>query len=311
MADGGERVLAVFAALPPECALFARLPVDQRLRCREVSRAWCAALSDVSLWTRLDLSAASGVAAAHLENAAGLLAAAALRARGQLRSVDVTGCRGLDFAALRSVVAGSAATLRDLRVGYRFRDAEEIAALLRAAPQLRLLHAAEMNMYERHRELLQDEQLCRPLRLGGLVVHGLLNSDTAPLLALALRLARDAAPAELDLYNIQLNTAAAIGAVVDAALAHQMSSVSLENSDLSATAAPALARLLAGGAVTELLLCGYGERLWDDEAGAALLSNALRANTSSANCWISMPGTSLRPQLRCWARSQGTPACGS
>jgi hypothetical protein len=56
--------------------------------------------------------------------------------------------------------------------------------------------------------------------------------------------------------------------------------VSLENSDLSATAAPALARLLAGGAVTELLLCGHGERLWDDEAGAALLSNALRASTS-------------------------------
>ncbi len=199
--------------------------MDQRLRCREVCRAWCAALCDVSLWTRLDLSAASGVAAAHLENAAGLLAAAALRARGQLHSLDVTGCRGLNFDALHGCVGGSAATLRELRVGVRFRDAAQLSALLGAAPQLRLLHAAQLSMYERHRELLQDEQLCRPLRLRGLTVHGLLNSDTAPLLALTLRLARDAAPAELDLYNIHLSTAAAIGAVVDAALAHRMFSV--------------------------------------------------------------------------------------
>jgi hypothetical protein len=36
--------------------VFSLLPVDARLRCREVCRAWRDALAASSLWTRLDLS---------------------------------------------------------------------------------------------------------------------------------------------------------------------------------------------------------------------------------------------------------------
>jgi hypothetical protein len=172
MADGGERALganACFEALPPALvlAIVALLPVDQRLRCREVCRAWCAALADVSVWTRLDLSAGSGVAAAQLANATGLLAAAALRAGGQLQSLDVTGCVHLDFDMLRAVAGGSAATLRTLRVGDQGFAAESLAELLRAAPHLHLLHAARLLCDSgRSFELLQDEQLFTPLRTG-------------------------------------------------------------------------------------------------------------------------------------------------
>jgi hypothetical protein len=69
-----------FAALPLALALalFSLLPVDQRLRCAEVCRGWRAVLSDASLWLRLDLSAASGVARA----SDALLRAAAKRAAG-------------------------------------------------------------------------------------------------------------------------------------------------------------------------------------------------------------------------------------
>jgi hypothetical protein len=51
------------AALPLALLLevLSRLPVDCRLRCAEVCRAWRAALNERSLWTRLDLTAASGV----------------------------------------------------------------------------------------------------------------------------------------------------------------------------------------------------------------------------------------------------------
>ncbi len=66
--QAAEECLAL-TALPPALwhALFALLPVDQRLRCREVSRGWCASLKDCTLWTRLDLSDSSGVDAAQLE----------------------------------------------------------------------------------------------------------------------------------------------------------------------------------------------------------------------------------------------------
>jgi hypothetical protein len=62
-----------------------------------------------------------------------------------------------------------------------------------------------------------------------------------------------------------------------------MSVFCLDVCRLSGAAAPALARLLDGGAVTDLCLGGSfesEEQLWADEAGAALLCDALRANTS-------------------------------
>ena len=49
--------------LPLEFVLdvFLLLPADQRLRCAEVSRAWRGTVALPALWTRLDLSPASGV----------------------------------------------------------------------------------------------------------------------------------------------------------------------------------------------------------------------------------------------------------
>ena len=60
----GLAALPTFAALPPALTLriFLAVPIDTRLRCREVSRAWRDALSgERALWTHLDLSATSGV----------------------------------------------------------------------------------------------------------------------------------------------------------------------------------------------------------------------------------------------------------
>jgi hypothetical protein len=53
---------APLAPLPPNL-VFALIPVDTRLHCREVCRGWRAALSDASYWKELDLSDTSGVAA--------------------------------------------------------------------------------------------------------------------------------------------------------------------------------------------------------------------------------------------------------
>jgi hypothetical protein len=76
-----------------------------------------------------------------------------------------------------------------------------------------------------------------------------------------------------------LDAPAALDAVVDAALARRLSSVKLYDCNLLPASAPALARLLRGDTLTELHMYGAYRQLLDAPA-AALLANALRANTS-------------------------------
>ena len=83
---------------PLALAIFALLPVDTRLRCSEVCRAWRALLADTSLWAScINLSVSSGVA--RLSEA--LLRAAVAKAGGQLRALDITGQRH-EVVGLRS-----------------------------------------------------------------------------------------------------------------------------------------------------------------------------------------------------------------
>jgi hypothetical protein len=65
VAAGAAATAAPLAPLPQSLvrAVFARVPVDTRLRCREVSHGWCDTLSDAAFWTELDLSDGSGVVA--------------------------------------------------------------------------------------------------------------------------------------------------------------------------------------------------------------------------------------------------------
>jgi hypothetical protein len=117
------------------------LPVDARLRCAEVCRSWRAALEERSLWLRLDLSA-SGVSPKR-EATDVLLHAAAAHARGQLQALDMRGCTRVTCEALLAVLTANGA-LRELRtrsIYGRFGhsetlDADELEALLRAAPRL-------------------------------------------------------------------------------------------------------------------------------------------------------------------------------
>jgi hypothetical protein len=97
---------AVLAPLPLAVALkiLALLPADCRLRCAEVSRAWRAAQTDCSMWTRLDFSPASGVVARVTD---ALLLAAAARAGGALQALDLSGCRANLFEHLRRFSACS------------------------------------------------------------------------------------------------------------------------------------------------------------------------------------------------------------
>jgi hypothetical protein len=88
--------------------IFEQLPLDARLRCAEVCRAWRAAAQDARLWLRLDLSPGSGVTA---PRTAALLEAALRRAGGMLQLLDVSGCAALTQPLIHAEAAGEAPPL--------------------------------------------------------------------------------------------------------------------------------------------------------------------------------------------------------
>jgi Ran GTPase-activating protein (RanGAP) involved in mRNA processing and transport len=98
-------------------------------------------------------------------------------------------------------------------------------------------------------------------------------------IALAADLAAHASLASVSLQHLSLGAPGALDAVVDAVLARRLWSVTLRSCHLSPASAPALARLLGGDTLTELHIDNAFEQLLDAPA-AALVANALRANTS-------------------------------
>jgi hypothetical protein len=155
------------------------------------------------------------------------------------------------------------------------RRIRQLETLLRAAPQLRILEADVFcdNAADAHR-VLRNEPPFEPLRVRELGV-----SQPDAVLALATDLAAHTWLASV-LLILPLDAPGALGAVVDAALVRRLSSVKLSNCRLSPASAPALARLLDGNTLAELGIDGgWGGQLLDAPA-AALLADAMRANTS-------------------------------
>jgi hypothetical protein len=290
-------VPASFESLPHalQLAVFALLPVDQRMRCAEVRRSWHATLADSSLWTRLDLSGASAVVARVTDE---LLRAASERAGGQLESLDATGCDNITLAALLAVVTANAAALRELRVATSAPPLYE--ALLRAAPQLRVfgsaycfsaehveallvaaprLDAFYTEVYSASRadtrRMLRNEPPFGPLRAGFLTAA---NGGEAEVIALAADMAGHTSLTGCSIHDAQLDTPAAVDALMGAVLTLRMTSLELHECFLSPAAAPALARVLAGGWVTKLHVVSSEQML--DAPAATLLSNALRLNST-------------------------------
>jgi hypothetical protein len=99
--------LHVLSPLLPELvrAIFLALPVDARLRAREVCRGWRAFLNDATLWQICDLSDSSGVVARRTH---ALLLAACAPARGTLRVLDATGWLDLIYQVGEGTLGGGA-----------------------------------------------------------------------------------------------------------------------------------------------------------------------------------------------------------
>jgi hypothetical protein len=261
--------------------IFSLLPVDQRLRCLEVCKGCYATVNERSLWTRLDLSATAGLARPATE---ALLRAAAARAGGQLQALHLTDCVAITHAALLAVARANADTLTELRMegscicyaGY-VAFVYEVEAVLGAAPRLHLL-AADVYCHDvavAHR-LLRNEGAFTALRVRKLCVDG---HDEASVLALAADLAAHTSLTDVRLQGAPLRALAILDAVVDAALALRLASLTFFACNVTPASAPALARLISGGALTELYVRNWGEQLLDQPA-AELIADALRANST-------------------------------
>ncbi len=283
MASTAEHEHCTFASLPHLLVLSIlwRVPLDARLRCAAVCKAWRALLAPRSVWARIDLSPASGVRAA----SDALLHAAAMRARGALCALDVSDCGRITRTGLDAVLAVNAGALRELRVaGTRLLCRHDVdALLLRAAPQLRILEADVWCMPADAHALLRGDAPYAPLRVRRLTVMRGGREDDDKVLALAADVAEHTSLTSLQLEHAALSAPAALDAVVDAALARQLRKLALLYCRLTPAAAASLARLLAcGGALRELTLSNCGRELLN-EPTAALLGDALRRNATLAS----------------------------
>jgi hypothetical protein len=272
-------------------AVFARLPVDARARCKLVCRGWRDTLMDVSLWTRLDLSPSSGVRVAVKD---AVLSGASGLARGGLTALDASDCFNVTHDALLAVVAANAGALTELHLhteGSRpalltYPNAE---ALLRKAPLLRVLDADVRTADTEAPRMLRNEALFGPLRVRYLVVK--FSEEEAGIGAeVTAAIAVHASLSSVRIASARLDVPGALDAFVDAALIRRLSAVTLFSCHLSPTSAPALARLLGGSALTELTISNFGMQLLDAPA-AALLSDALRGNSTLT--WLELHAVRL------------------
>jgi len=258
----------VLAPLFPELAslVFALLPVDSRLRCREVCRGWRAFLADARHWQVLDLSLSSGVARRTLA----LLRAASERAQGTLRELDVSGWFHLVAAwgeeALRSeqllpVLCANAASLLELRAwrpvdceGGAFASTAVFEQLHAAAPRLRLLECDASLSGEAARgplpRLLHEPQFA-PLRLQTFILSAENVQPPPDAQALAAWAATHASLKRLFLAFVQLDSEPALAKVADLAIS-QLQRVSLHRCGLSQASLPSLTRMLARASLTDL-----------------------------------------------------------
>jgi hypothetical protein len=282
-ADAPACARASFASLPRvlQHAILRRVPVDARARCACLNSGWRDELADVSLWTRLDLSLASGVTCT--VNDAALRGASGL-ARGALTALDVSFREHVTHDELLAVATSNAGALTELRVqdwgeqGCALLTCPNTEELLLAAPLLRAFDADVDATATEALRMLRNEAPFGPLRVRHLEAD-FREADVGIIAEVTAAIAAHASLSSVQFTFARLDAAGALDAVVDAALVRRLSAVIFYFCRLSPASAPALARLLGGSALTELYITSGGVQLLDVPA-AALLSDALGANST-------------------------------
>ena len=278
-ARGSRRGGLGFASLPHSVALqiFALLPADQRARAAVICRAWRAIVAEPCLWTRLDLSPASGVKRPVTD---AVLRGAAALARGALEVLDLGDCDTSPEAELEVIVA-NAGSLRELSwcCDDAVLKAGWVEKLALAAPQLRLFQADTAASAADAIRMLRNEAPFGALRLRTLDVENAVEDamSEATVLALAAAMPGHASLFKLSLNDVPLNTQAALDAVTAAARACRLHGLTLTRCNLSPASVPALARVICECALTLFHIDNDHVQLLDEPA-AVQLADAVAAN---------------------------------
>jgi hypothetical protein len=284
-----------FLSLPHSLVVrvLAALPADARLRCAEVCRAWRAAVSDRTLWLRVNLSPEGGVT--HAVNDS-LLRAVSARACGHVQALALRLTENVTNDTFFAVLQANSSTLRELDTALWKDDGYFRAALVQrvmgAAPQLQVFHSSVAATVRDVVRMLRNEAPFGPLHVRHLKVFAKKEEgaeeeeeeaeepiDGADLLALAAAMRQHASLQGFRLQDVPLDTPAVLDAFIDVALERRLSELWMDRCSLSPASAPALARLLGSAALTELWILNNGSQLLD-AAAAALLADALWASTT-------------------------------
>ena len=273
--------------------IFAFVPVHTRLRGREVCRAWRAALEERSLWTHIDLSMANVLWAGiqdYSRTYGALLRAALAHSAGELVVLDAADNALIPEADLLYTAAANAGALLELRFGGSL-DQLQIATILQAAPRLLVFETgAHCHDFALARQWLSNEApLFAPLRLQTLHLWGTSRESEADVLVLAAGLAAHTSLRELSLHSVDFSSAAALGAVVDAAIVRQLEKLSLFFCTLSPASVPAQATLIEYGSLKTLTLSDPRPSDLYDLSRAEALGAALNRNNSLIELWLTIP----------------------
>jgi hypothetical protein len=180
----------------------------------------------------------------------------------------------------------NAATLSELRISNPLHNPDDhtplafLERLLAAAPRLTRCEADVRCTFEEAPRLLRNEPPFGALRVRRLSLRYLeVEGDEAGLPpSLCAALGAHASLKSLQFCEAYLGAPATLDALVDAALV-SLHTLDLVGCDLCPASAPALARLLRGGTLCALHIVG-GDVALLDEPAAALLADALRANST-------------------------------
>lgn len=288
VADLVDRQTSALAPLPPPVVqrIFTLLPADARGRACCVSRGWRAVLADPSLWSCL-------VDTGLRENPAPLLLGAARRARGLLHRLHVSRYTSNWQAALLEVVTSNADSLRELSVGrISFSiPVPSLEALVRAAPNLQVVDAYPWCGPSNVPRLMRSEPPFAPLRLRGVSVSfgappALGGIDqVGPFVALLADATLQPTLRNLAISYADTQQPAVLDALVDQVLARRLQSLTFAG--CSSPTAASLARLLRSDALVELRWkMGPETVALFDAAGAALVADALRDNTTLERLYL-------------------------
>jgi hypothetical protein len=292
IADRFSRDEVTFASLPLPLArrIFLALPVDARGRASCVCRAWCDALADPSLWTRLDMS---GVFRADWPRFEAVLRGAAGRSRGQLCLLDLSQ-QDITWNALRSLLCANADSLRELHLHSVEKNVwfSTVDAVVAAAPLLQVLTAeCVLCAWEVAPRLLRTAEPPFALQMRSCLSVRFDNENdnraggmerVEPFAAALADATLQPALSRVSFRKADAAQPAVMGALVDAALARRLRELTLDF--CTPPAAAPLARLLAEGSLVvfdiQYVTEPFARTPLFDAAGAALVADALRVNTT-------------------------------